>query len=322
MKKLLVFLAMSIFLVSCTTESPKKTSDMNSDSKIKITATLPPLASIAKYIWGENIEVNSIIEPGFSPHTFDLKPSHIKQIAQADIILSTWLDIDNFLLENKSEKIVELKDYVDLLEWHEHHHDHSGHEDEHHEDEHHEDEHHEDEHHEESIYYDPHFWLSLENGNKIAEEIKNSLIKIDSKNIELYKTNYLEFISESNKIKAKFSQEIETKKLQHFAIFHEAYNYLFKEFWIDEEYVIVLEETAWREPSVWEMKHILDTITINNITVIYKEPQFSSKLIDTLVSHQYNLEVKVLDPLGTSINKNNYFETVQQNLNNLKFIYE
>jgi ABC-type Zn2+ transport system substrate-binding protein/surface adhesin len=45
------------------------------------------------------------------------------------------------------------------------------------------------------------------------------------------------------------------------------------------------------------MKNILDTIAINNITTIYKEPQFESKLIDMLQEQQYNLNVDILDPL-------------------------
>lgn len=324
MKKLLVFLAMSIFLVSCSTETKEKTSDINLDSNIKITATLPPLTSIAKYIWWENIEVNSIIQPGFSPHTFDLKPSHIKQISQADIVFATWLDIDNFIVENTKDNILELKNYVNLLEWHEHHHDHGGHEDEHHEDEHHKDEHHEDEHHEDenTIFYDPHFWLSLENGNKIAEIIKNKLIELDSKNTKIYEENYLSFIEESNKIKAEFSQDIEGKKIKHFVIFHEAYNYLFNEFGINEENVVVLEETAGREPSVGEMKAIIDTITQNNITVLYKEPQFESKIIEMLEQNNPELELNILDPLWQAVEKNSYFTNIETNLNNLIKIYE
>ncbi len=325
MKKVFICLILSIFLLSCSNNIVSNEQDINWITKINIVATITPLASIAKFIWWDNVEVNSIIKPGFSPHTFDLKPSHIKQISQADIILSTWLEIDSFILNNESNNnnnnIVELKSHVTLLEWHEHNHDEHG-EEEHH-DEHAEEEHH-DEHGEEesSVYYDPHFWLSLENWNKIAKEIKNNLIKIDSVNTKTYESNYLSFIDESNKIKNHFYQKIEWKKTQHFIIFHEAYNYLFNEFWIDEEYVVVLEETAWREPSVSDMKNILDTIVINNITTIYKEPQFESKLIEMLQEQQYNLEVDILDPLWQWVDKYSYLYNIEQNLNNLMKIYE
>jgi hypothetical protein len=45
------------------------------------------------------------------------------------------------------------------------------------------------------------------------------------------------------------------------------------------------------------MKNNLDIIAINNIKILYKEPQFDSKLIDMLQEQQYNLEVHILDPL-------------------------
>ena len=87
------------------------------------------------------------------------------------------------------------------------------------------------------------------------------------------------------------------KNIKNFVIFHEAYNYLFNEFGIEEEYVIVLEETAGREPSVGEMKVIIDTIKQNNITVLYKEPQFESKIIEMLEQNNPELEISILDPL-------------------------
>jgi ABC-type Zn uptake system ZnuABC Zn-binding protein ZnuA len=44
------------------------------------------------------------------------------------------------------------------------------------------------------------------------------------------------------------------------------------------------------------MKEIIDSINKNNIKILYKEPQFETKLVKNL-SSEYNLKVLTLDPL-------------------------
>ena len=322
MKKIIFTLIFTLFLVSCTANNNIAT-EKQSDKSLQVVSTIVPFASIAQYIWWDKVDVNSIIPAGFSPHIFDLKPSDIKILTNADIIFSTWLELDAFILKEKYSTNIELKNYVTLLEWHEHNHDeHEDHKDEHN-DEHegHEDENH-DEHEEESIYFDPHLWLSLENWNKIAETMKDNFIVLDSENKDYYEQNYSDFLEKSKSIKNAHLKEIEWKTISHFVIFHEAYNYLFREFWIDDKYAVILEETAWREPSVADMKNILDTINSNNIKVLFKEPQFESKLIAMLQGEEYNLTIDILDPLWQWVDKNSYFDNIEQNLNNLIKIYE
>jgi zinc transport system substrate-binding protein len=122
-------------------------------------------------------------------------------------------------------------------------------------------------------------------------------------------------------IKNNFLNHIKDKKQSNFIIFHDAYNYLFNEFNINHDKILILSETAGREPSVAEMKEIIDSITKNNIKILFREPQLDTKLIQTL-SSEYSLKVLELDPLGKSIDKNDYFNTIEMNLNNLSNTYE
>lgn len=292
--------------------------------EVQIVTSLPPIASIAQFIGWETLNVNNIIKPGFSPHTFDLKPSHLKQINNADLVITTWLNIDNFLdnISISTETLL-LKNYVTLLEWEKHNHDDLEEEETHHHENESEDEHNQDIGHSETenIYYDPHLWLSLENWEKIAEIIKNKLIKIKPENKFLYENNFVLFKNKSQNIKNNFLEKIKNKKQNNFIVYHNAYNYLFEEINIDFNNILVLSETAGREPSVLEMREIVDSITQNNIKILFKEPQLDTKLIQTL-SQKYGLEILKLDPLGKTTDANWYFETIESNLNNLLKIYE
>ena len=172
------------------------------------------------------------------------------------------------------------------------------------------------------MFFSPHVWLSFENTQLIAKEITDILVEKDSKNLQYYENNLSNFNKEIDTLKNNFLEKINDKKINHFIIFHDAYGYLFDELEIQEDKVVVLEDTAGREPSASEMKEIIDTIEENNIKVLFIEPQFDSKLVDSLVKQNDSLEAKVLDPLGNWIDKNSYLDTMKQNLDNLLEIYE
>ena len=69
---------------------------------------------------------------------------------------------------------------------------------------------------------------------------------------------------------------------------------MFQEFNINTDKILHLQENEGRDPSASEIKVIIDTIIKNNIQLLFKEPQFETKLVDSL-SSKYNLDVLVLD---------------------------
>lgn len=53
---------------------------------MRVGATLPVFADLAREVGGDNVDVFSILPPGADPHTYEPTPSDIQRIAQADII--------------------------------------------------------------------------------------------------------------------------------------------------------------------------------------------------------------------------------------------
>ncbi|MGB2111273.1 MAG: metal ABC transporter solute-binding protein, Zn/Mn family [Patescibacteria group bacterium] len=72
-------------------------------------------------------------------------------------------------------------------------------------------------------------------------------MQIDPENTQFYENNVNRFITQADELKNNYQSTVST---QDFIIFHEAFNYLFNEFNISDKNVLVLEETAGREPSV------------------------------------------------------------------------
>lgn len=355
MKKILLALAATLLLVSCgttnnTNEIPVQEETTQTEQTLKIVTSIVPLASITHYIGGEKVEVNNLVWAGVSPHAFDLKPQDLVNIEKSDLIVSLGLDhIDGFLEKwEKNKDVIHLSEGIKLIEGsddHDHEHedeDEHGHEDEHHDDhdeadennheneemhadEHHDDDHDEDEHHDEHGHgKDPHIWNSLENGKIMAGKITQKLSALQPENAEYFQKNYEAFIQEADTLKKEYAQKFTTKRKtteqKYFIIFHEAHNYLFTEFWIDGTKKIIFRKSVLSDPSSAEMKEIIDDIQLHKVDIAFTEPQFSNDNFQKLTK-EYNIQTAILNPLGTSTEKNGFFENMKANLESLEKIY-
>ena len=58
-----------------------------SADKIKVVATIAPLADFARQVGGDKVEVTLLLPPGASPHTFEPTPKVVREISQARLFL-------------------------------------------------------------------------------------------------------------------------------------------------------------------------------------------------------------------------------------------
>lgn len=150
-----------IFFFGCEKEN---VSDV--DSKISIVTTIFPLYDFVRIIGGEKVSVSLLLLPGVEAHSFELKPSDIKKIQNADIFvcvgggMEPWVDDVLDVIDEDKVSVVFASSFVDLI---------SSDEDEPLENEDHKEHHHGN--------YDPHIWLDLENDQKIERRESPSHLK-------------------------------------------------------------------------------------------------------------------------------------------------
>src|SRR5207237_10401886 len=63
-------------------------------AKLTIVATTPDLASIAKEIGGDHIELTTLAKPTEDPHFVDAKPSFIVKLNHADILIEGGAELE------------------------------------------------------------------------------------------------------------------------------------------------------------------------------------------------------------------------------------
>ncbi|HEY2774555.1 MAG TPA: metal ABC transporter substrate-binding protein [Candidatus Binatia bacterium] len=67
------------------------------ERRLRIVASIPPLAMLVSELAGDRAVVRSILPGGADPHTFEPTPSDAKAVADADIVVSLGSSIDDWL---------------------------------------------------------------------------------------------------------------------------------------------------------------------------------------------------------------------------------
>lgn len=309
MKKVLLWFFLLFFMFSCnkSNEIVQKETE-NKSGKLDIVTSIIPLASITNYIWWDYVSITNIIPAWTSPHSFDIKTNQAVQVENSDLVIYTWLEhIDWFL-----DKLISWKDslavssWITLIKLNENEID---------------DDWDDDKNTDKNYDKDPHIWLWITNAKIIAESIKEKLTELKPEEKDYFQKNYDDFVSDLDKVSSDFKEEINWKKMQNFIVFHNAYNYLFSDLWVDFNRDFVFMPNILTDMNSVEMKNLQDDVTKYDIKFIFKEPQLdSSNLLK--FSSEFNLQVLNLDPLGEDTSIDWYINNLKNNLINLEKVYE
>lgn len=302
-------LALSLFVVSaCSTNS--ETANQEKDN-FKVVTTVAPLYSFtANLIEGTTTELVNLIPAQSSVHNFQLTSNIAKSIEEADLIVINGLGLEEFLADSFSryaDKVVDTSDGIVTVAPDEVLHDEE------------EGEVHEGEHEHEHGEFDPHIWLDPANAAIQIDNITNALMAKDPTNKAIYKQNGDELKRRIDELNIEIIADLKTVEAQPFIVFHDAYKYFGRAFNLRAE--AAFEPFPGKTPSVTYLKQILDVISAKKVKIVFAEPQFSPKLLES-VARDNNLTIGELDPMGQTLEKDGYFVTMRKNVAELKRTFE
>ncbi len=266
-------------------------------AQINVVVSITPIHSLTSAVM-EGVATPDLLIKGLSsPHTFNIRPSTAKTLAQAHIVIWVSENLETTFKEKlqilaPQAQHLKLSDAPQLqrlaqrrsllLTTHqEHNHNHNTSDHDH-----------------APVNIDPHIWLSTTNAKIITQIIAQALAQLDPKNASTFLQNSatyrikLEKLNqELNKIRTKISKAS-------FITLHDTYQYLAKEYDLAHAGTISLNPSI--TPSAQHLQFIRDLITKERIPCVISEPQFSNKLIQGL-SRELNINTIQIDPLGTTI---------------------
>jgi zinc transport system substrate-binding protein len=259
-----------------------------------VAASIVPLADFCRQIGGNKVEVEVLIPPGASPHTFEPSPRVLAGLAKARVLvevgsgLEPWLD--KFIQAQPADKrpaVLEATQGIELIaevpepvkvgakQGHPHAAE-AGHA-------------------HESGTGNPHVWLDPIYAQEICRRIAVAFEKADPENKGVYEQNLARYLQQL----AQLDQEIRTAtasfRLREFVGFHPSFSYFARRYGLRE--VGIIEVAPGREPTPRAFQNIIEAIRRYGIKVIFSEPQFSPRIAEVL-ARDAGVKVLMLDPIG------------------------
>ncbi|WP_150137239.1 zinc ABC transporter substrate-binding protein [Candidatus Enterovibrio altilux] len=273
---------MKIILVRLLVVSAMVSSFFTNALPMSILTTIKPLALIANEIAGPNARVDTLLPSSASPHDYALKPSDIKKIKIANLVVWTGPELELPLQKilSTQKNALQLTNYPEMpvryygeQAGHDHHgHDHSG--------------------------VDGHIWLGPEQSKVIAKAIAVYLSRIDPANAASYESNYTKFIvgvaSTTKNLKVQFANN------QHkgYFLFHDAYGYFEDTFGLKSKGYLTVDPA--RKPGAQTLVSIRTVLQNKEAQCIFTEPQFNSSIVKS-VSRGTGVKLIELDPMAINL---------------------
>ena len=91
----------ALLLVGCSgaqTAQPILVEPDPTQARVKVVATLPVLADLAKNVGGSLVEVSTVVPAGADPHSYQSTPSDSVMISHAHLLITNGSGLDDFIL--------------------------------------------------------------------------------------------------------------------------------------------------------------------------------------------------------------------------------
>ena len=224
---------------------------------LKIVTTTTVFADIVQNVGGSRVSTTSIIPPGVGPEDYEPKPDDAKKLADATLIVSNGVGLDNFLDDllasgsgGDTPRLV-LGDGIPILTV-------DGQE-------------------------NPHFWLDP----TIVKEyylpaIASRLGELDPDGGATYDANMTAFGAELDALDAELKTEIATipEANRKLVTFHDAFPYFSRHFGFEEVGVII--QNVGQEPTAGELATLVEKVKSAGVRAVFSEAQFNPDLTRTL----------------------------------------
>ncbi|MBN2733363.1 MAG: zinc ABC transporter substrate-binding protein [Methanomicrobiaceae archaeon] len=273
-KILLLLLTALTLLVIFSGCSNDISSDKNTDgdeSKISIAVSILPEKEFAESVGGEKVNVNVLIPPGSSPHTYELTSGQLKSLAETDIYAVTGSGIefelawmDKIIDLNPDMVVVNLSDGISLLK-------NEG----------------------ESAGTDPHIWLSPKNAKIMSENICNALIRMSPESEQYFRDNLHEYEKKLDSLDENIRVALSKREDEYVMVYHPAWSYFARDYSLN----LISVEVDGKEPSPSELAELIDKAEINNIKVIFASPEYSTKSAE-VIAKTVSGKIVLIDPLS------------------------
>lgn len=250
-------------------------------AKLNVVATTPDLASIAKEVGGDKIELTTLARPTEDPHFVDAKPSFITKLNKADALIHGGADLEigwlpKLLEQARNARIVSAAkgdvrccEGVQMLEI--------------------------------PAKLDrsmgdihaagnPHYLVDPENAKVVAHHIADAFSSLDPANRDFYQEQSKRFVGVLDTRLTEWKSKLAPFKGAHIAAYHNSWIYFARRFGLETG--VFLEPKPGIPPSAAHLAKVISQVKEKNVRVIIVDPYLNRKTAETVAR---STGAKVLD---------------------------
>jgi ABC-type Zn uptake system ZnuABC Zn-binding protein ZnuA len=271
---LLVGLALGLFLIGgCGGEH---------GGRLTVVVSILPLKSFVEALAGDHAEVVLLVPPSATPHTFEPKPSDIRALVRARLLVLVGLGLEEpwagkmvQSANNPKLKVVELAEGIAPI----------------------------------GDPPNPHIWLSPMEATVMVANLEKALIEVDPAHQADYEQNAQDYIKELVELDREYRQAIKELPDKRFIATRPTFIYLMRDYGLRQ--VAIIAGTPGQEPSAQRLAEIIRLIKEEEIPLLIGLVQVPERFADTIVE-ETGINFVRLDPLG--VEHPDYLELMRANL--------
>jgi zinc transport system substrate-binding protein len=273
---------------------------MIGEKKLEVFVSILPQVYLVERVGGERIQVEVMVKPGQSPHTFEPTPKQMARLAEAELYFRIGVEFENGLMPRiestmRELEVVDCRKGVRLRRMESPLHGARRDESEARVEE--DEEQHQvqsgETHHREQGGSDPHIWLSLRNAVQIAGTMHETLVRLDPEGRETYDRGYRDLVADLEALDLQVEEILAPVRGEPLFVFHPAFGYFADDYDLRQ----IAVETGGSEPSARQLTHLIEEAKERGARVIFVQPQFSRQSAEA-IADEIGGAVVPIDPLA------------------------
>lgn len=261
---------------------------------LKVTATIHPIADIAKRVGGEAVSVHTLLKPGQGPHTYEPTPGDMLAVKSSDMVVMAGFDLEVWLERllaapgKPGRAVVDLSKAVENPIRTSNHSHGDGHGE-----------------------INPHYWLDPVIMAAAAKRLGDAMaarLPKEAENIQRLARSLARSLLDLDE---DIRNMLEKPGLgKSFVAFHSSWDYFAARYGLEQAGVI--ETAPGREPSARHMIELVEKIKQTGSRAVLTEPRFPQRLAETL-AREAGVRVVEADPIGGVPGRDGYIELMRYN---------
>jgi zinc transport system substrate-binding protein len=249
---------------------------------LRVFVSVSPLQTIVQRVGGERVQVQAMVQPGHSPHSYDPTPRQIGALAQTVLYVRSGVPFEDAWMArirsaNSAMQVLDAREGIGLRELDAHDHGGPGPAPAPHD------------------RQDPHIWTSPPLVEHMARNIRDRLAALDPGHADTFSRNFESFAAELDGLDRDLRALLDPLPNRRFLVFHPAWGYFADTYGLTQ----VPIEYEGKEPGARTLAALIERARREGARVIFVQPQFNRAYARQLAD-AIGGRVVVIDPLAAN----------------------